>query len=94
MSEGNQEKNPNQFGQRRDLNSKLSEYESNAVNFIGAVLCAFKNFIKDRPIRVGGSWNRVSIFNRCNDANVRTLKLPLVHASLLYHVHAVASCYK
>ena len=28
--------------------------------------------------------------NRCNDATVRTREVPIVHASLLYHVHAIA----
>ena len=38
---------------------------------------------------------RPSIYNRCNYATVRTQVVPLVHVScesLLYHVHAVASC--
>ena len=33
MTEGNHGKNPNQFGQQRDLNLELSEYESSAMNF-------------------------------------------------------------
>ena len=44
---------------------------------------------------VGGAGIRASIINRCNDATVRTREIPLVHVmSLLYHVHAVASCNK
>ena len=46
MTEGNHEKNQNQFGHYRDLNSELSEYESSAMNFERR--CAFKNFITDR----------------------------------------------
>ena len=37
MTEGNHEKNLNQFGQSWYMNSKLSEYESTVM------LCAFKN---------------------------------------------------
>ena len=33
MTEENHGKNPNQFGQYRDLNSELSEYESSVKNF-------------------------------------------------------------
>ena len=33
MTEGNHEKNPNQFGQKRDLNSELSKYEFSVFYF-------------------------------------------------------------
>ena len=33
MIEENHGKNPNQFGEHQDLNSKLSEYESSVMNF-------------------------------------------------------------
>ena len=32
-TEGNHEKNPNQFGQYQDLNWELSDYESSVMNF-------------------------------------------------------------
>ena len=33
MPEGNHENNTNQFGQKRNLNSELSEYDSSVMNF-------------------------------------------------------------
>ena len=39
---------------------------------IGAVLCAFKNFIIDQTSQSAGTGTRTSIFNRCNDATART----------------------
>ena len=53
---------------------------------------AFKNFIIDRTSQSTGAGIRASIYNHRNDAILRTWEVPLVHASLLYHVHAVASC--
>ena len=54
------------------------------------MLCAFKNFITDRTSQSDGAGKRVSIFNRCNDATVRTLEVPLVH----YHAHHYSITYK
>ena len=48
---------------------------------IVAMLCAFKSFITDRISPSPGAGIRASIFNRCNDAHVRTPKVPLVHTS-------------
>ena len=45
------------------------------------MLCAFKNFIKDRTSRSESAGERASIFNRCNDATVRTQEVPLVYVS-------------
>ena len=45
------------------------------------MLCAFKTFITDRTSQSAGAGMRTSIFNRCNDATVRTREVPLVHAS-------------
>ena len=61
---------------------------------IGAMLCAFKNFITDCTSQSAGAGIRASIFNCCNTATVRTWEVPLVHASLLYHVHTLTSCNK
>ena len=33
MTEGNHEKNLNQFGQKQDLNSELSEHKASVMNF-------------------------------------------------------------
>ena len=72
MTEGNQEKNPNQLGQHQDLNSELSEYESSVMNFYQHyALCTSQS---------AGAEIRASIFNRCNDAVVRTREILLVHA--------------
>ena len=48
---------------------------------IGAMLCAFKNFTTDRTSQSAGAGIRACVFNRCNDATVRTREVPLVHAS-------------
>ena len=80
MAEGNQEKNPNQFSQNRDLNSELSKTNPVWRISIGAVLCALKNIITDTS-QLAGAGVRASSFNRCNDATVTTSEIPLVHAS-------------
>ena len=52
------------------------------MNFDQRVMfCAFKHFIIDRTSQSAGAGIRTSIFNRCNDANVRTWEVPLVHTS-------------
>ena len=81
MSEGNHEKNPNQFGQNRVLNSELSEWESSVMNFDQVFGLYIQNFITDRTSRPAGAGIRTSTFNRCNDAGMRTREVPLVHAS-------------
>ena len=43
-------------------------------------LCAFKKIITDRTSQSSGAGIRVSIFNRCHDAIVRTREVPLEHA--------------
>ena len=50
-------------------------------NFCNVSLCAFKNFVRHRTSQSAGAGIWDSIFNRCNDATVRTQKVPLVHAS-------------
>ena len=59
MTEGNHEKNPNPFGQHRDLSWKLFEYESCVRNFIRRyVLCIQKLYYRPHfGSTVGGSWN-------------------------------------
>ena len=44
---------------------------------IGAMLCAFKNFITDRTSQSAGSGIRASNFNRCNDVTMRTWGSPV-----------------
>ena len=50
-----------------------------------SALCSFhsENFITDGTSRSAGAGVRVSFFNRSNDATVRTLEVPLVHASCI-----------
>ena len=81
MTEGNHEKNPNEFGQHRDLNSELSEYESSVINFDRRYALCIQKFIKARTSRSAGVGIRSSIFNLWNDATVRTQEVPLVHAA-------------
>ena len=58
MTERNHEKNPNQFGQHRDVNSELSEYDFSVMNFDRRyALCTQKLY--HRPhFTVRGSWNK------------------------------------
>ena len=79
MTEENHEKNPDQFGQHRDLDSELSEYLSSVMNFDRRYALCIQNFITDRTSQSAGAGIRASIFNRCNDATVRTREVPLVH---------------
>ena len=48
---------------------------------IAAILCAFKNLITDRTSQLTGAGIWATIFNRCNNATVRTPKVPLLYAS-------------
>ena len=48
---------------------------------IGAMLCALKNFIIDRTTQSAGDRIRASIFNRCNEATVKSREVPLVLGS-------------
>ena len=48
---------------------------------IGAMLCAFKNFIADCTSQSAGAEIRASNFNRCNNVTVRAREVPLMHAS-------------
>ena len=83
MTEGNHGKNPNQFGQHQDLNLELSE-------LIGAMLCAFKNFITDHTSQSLGAGIRAFIFNQCNDATVRTQEVPLAcDITYMQSLHAI-----
>ena len=66
MTEGNQEKKPNQFGQHWDLNSELFEYESSVMNFNRRWALCIQNFITDRTWQSAGAGIRAFIFNRCN----------------------------
>ena len=52
-----------------------------------------KIFITDRTWQSADSGIRDSIFNRCNDATVRTREVPLVHSSITYtqSLHAINS---
>ena len=54
--------------------------------------CAFKNFIIDRILQSAGAGIRASVFNRYNDATVRTREVPLVYAScdviILSHIRS------
>ena len=66
---------------------------------IGAMLCAFKNFITDRTSQLAGTGVRPLIFNRCNDAIVRTREVLLMYAScdditLITYTHAITSSNK
>ena len=53
---------------------------------IGAMLCAFKNFITDRTSQSAGARIRASNFNRCNDAttdqelDTKLKRFPVPHA--------------
>ena len=55
------------------------------------MLGVFKNIITYRTSQSVEAGIRAFIFNRCNDATVRFREVVLVCATLLYHVHAVAS---
>ena len=55
MTEGNHEKNPNQFGQNRDLISVISEYEPSVINFVRRNDLCIQNFITDHSRR---EWNK------------------------------------
>ena len=58
MTEGNHEKNPNQFGQHWDLNSGPSEYESSVMNFYRRYALCIQNLYHRQHLTVGGSWNK------------------------------------
>ena len=76
MTEGNHEKNPNHFGQQRDLNFKLSEYESSAMNFDRRyALCIQKLYLRPH-LTVGGNWNKslhLQPLQRCYCENSESL---------------------
>ena len=55
MIEGNHEKNPNQFVQHQDLNSELSEYESNVMNFDWCYALCIQKFITDHISQLAGA---------------------------------------
>ena len=91
MTEGNHKKNSNQFGQHRELNLELYEYETSVMNFDRCyVLCILKLYHRHSSQSVGAGI-RAYIFNRCNDATVRTWEVPLVHVSCTYtqSLHAI-----
>ena len=90
MTEGNHENNHNPFDQHRNFNSEFSEYETSVMNFDRRYAlciqnfdrrCALRiqNFITDHTSQSAGAGMRASNFNRCSDATVRTLEVPLVH---------------
>ena len=85
MTEGSHGKNPNQFGQNRDFHSRLSEIQCSVMNFDQCLFCALKNFITDCISQSTGTGIRVSIFNRCNDATVRTLGSPTSACVIRHH---------
>ena len=91
MTEGNHEKKHKQFGQHRDLNAELPEYETSVMNLYRRYALCIQKLIINRTSQSAKARIRASNFNRCNDAPVSTREVPLVHASLLYHVHAVVS---
>ena len=48
MTEGDHEKNPNSFGQHRNLNSEFFEYGYYVMNFDRRNALCIQNFITDR----------------------------------------------
>ena len=81
MTEGNHEKNTNEFGQHRDLNSELSEYESSAMNFDRRYVLCIQKLITDCTSQSAGAEIRAFNFNRYSDGTVRIREILLVHAS-------------
>ena len=81
MTEGKHEKNPNQFGEHRNLNSDLSEYEFSVMNFDRRYAQYIQNFIIDRTSQSTGAGIRAYNFNRRNDGTLRIREVPLVHAA-------------
>ena len=58
ITDGNHEKNHNQFGQHRDLNSELPEYEYNVMNFDRCYALFIQKLYHRSHFTVGGSWNK------------------------------------
>ena len=58
MTEGNHEKNHNQFGQHRDLNSEISEFDSRVMNFYRRCAQSIQKRYKKSHFTVCGSWNK------------------------------------
>ena len=56
------------------------------INFDRRYALGIQELYHRTHFTVGGCWE-----NRCNDSTVKTRKVPLVHASFIYHVHAFAS---
>ena len=81
MTEGNHKKNSNQFGQSRDLNLELSEYESSVMNFDQRCALCIQKLYHKHTSQSAGAGIKTYIFNRCNDATERTQEVPLVDAS-------------
>ena len=61
-----------------DLKSELFEYESSVMNCDRRYALCIQNFITDRTSPSEGAGIRTSIFNSCNDANMRTREVPIV----------------
>ena len=59
MTEGNHEKNPNQFGQHQDFNSGLLEYESSVMNVDRRYALHVQKLHHSPHFTVGGSWNKI-----------------------------------
>ena len=66
---------------RNMTNSKLSELESSVMNFDRPCALSIQKLYHRRTSQSAGAGIRASIFNRCNDATVRTGEVPLVHAT-------------
>ena len=71
----------NKFGQHRNLNSELPEDEFRVMTLDQRYVQCIQKFIIDRTSQSEGTGIRAFIFNRCNDATVRTREVPLVHSS-------------
>ena len=80
MTEGNHEKKHKQFGQHRDLNAELPEYETSVMNFDRRYALRIQKLYDKHTSELSGAGIRAS-FNRFNDVTVRTREVPLVHAS-------------
>ena len=87
MAEGNHEKYTNHFGQHRDLNSELCEYEFSVMNFDRRYALCIQKFYTDRTSQSAGARIGASNFNLWNDANVRSPASAIVmrrHYSITY----------
>ena len=61
--------NPDQFGQNRDLNTELSEYEYSVMNFDHRYALYIRKLYHWRTSQSAGAGIRASTYNRCNCEN-------------------------